>query len=183
MLILIFIASICPCWAQQPGTKVEGNPTIAVKECSSRGCSFKDHKLVLDANWRWIHNEEFQSPGFASMILDGKPLVNLPRLGNLLELCVSFFFGTQVDTSKELLHWKSMGHFYLSGSRHLCRELHGGRGRCWAVQDHLWRDSSSRQRGWQILTDSQLDKIDSWSAVSMLAVTILYISVACTRRA
>ena len=68
MLILIFIASICPCWAQQPGTKVEGNPTIAVKECDSRGCSFKDHKLVLDANWRWIHNEEFQTPGFASMI-------------------------------------------------------------------------------------------------------------------
>jgi hypothetical protein len=33
------------------------------------------------------------------------------------------------------------------------------------------------------LTDSQLDKIDSWAAVNMLAVTILYISVACTRRA
>ena len=91
MLILIFIASICPCWAQQPGTKVEGNPTIAVKECNSRGCSFKDHKLVLDANWRWIHNEEFQTPGFASMIFDGNLFVNPPRLGNLLELCVSCF--------------------------------------------------------------------------------------------
>jgi hypothetical protein len=28
------------------------------------------------------------------------------------------FFGTQVGISKELLYWKSMGHFYLSGSRH-----------------------------------------------------------------
>ena len=76
LLILTFIASICPCWAQQPGTKVEGNPTISVKECNSHGCSFKDHKLVLDANWRWIHNEEFQTPEFAkSMFFDGNPLV------------------------------------------------------------------------------------------------------------
>lgn len=57
-LVLILIAG---CWAQQPGKKPEGSPTIAVTECSSRGCSTKDHKLVLDANWRWIHNEKFQN--------------------------------------------------------------------------------------------------------------------------
>ena len=57
-LIVIFITC---CWAQQPGTKVEGNPLISVTECSSSGCSTKDHKLVLDANWRWIHDEKFQN--------------------------------------------------------------------------------------------------------------------------
>ena len=50
---------ICVSMAQQPGTtKTEGNPTISVKECTSNGCSTKDHKLVLDANWRWIHTED-----------------------------------------------------------------------------------------------------------------------------
>jgi len=51
--------AICVSMAQQPGTsKTEGNPTISVKECTSNGCSIKDHKLVLDANWRWIHTED-----------------------------------------------------------------------------------------------------------------------------
>ena len=51
--------AICVSMAQQPGTtKTEGNPTISVKECTSNGCSTKDHKLVLDANWRWIHTED-----------------------------------------------------------------------------------------------------------------------------
>jgi len=49
-------------YAQQPGTmKTEGNPTISVKECGQNGCSSKDHKLVLDANWRWIHTEDAQN--------------------------------------------------------------------------------------------------------------------------
>ena len=54
------IASIAV--AQQPGTlKTEGNPTISVKECDANGCSQKDHKLVLDANWRWIHTDDSQN--------------------------------------------------------------------------------------------------------------------------
>eukprot|EP00438_Fugacium_kawagutii_P022554 Skav202585 [mRNA] locus=scaffold1305:65778:68649:+ [translate_table: standard] len=57
-LVLILIAGCC---AQQPGKKPEGSPTIAVTECSSNGCSTKDHKLVLDANWRWIHNEKMKN--------------------------------------------------------------------------------------------------------------------------
>lgn len=58
--ILLFLINLSN--AQQPGTKVEGNPTIAVTECTvAKGCNSKEHKLVLDANWRWIHNGQFQN--------------------------------------------------------------------------------------------------------------------------
>eukprot|EP00957_Ditylum_brightwellii_P211714 15366497-Ditylum_brightwellii.AAC.1 len=43
---------------QQPGyLEQEGNPTITLKECTlSGGCSSKQAKLTLDANWRWVHS-------------------------------------------------------------------------------------------------------------------------------
>jgi len=31
---------------------------MTVKECSKGQCTTKEHKLVLDANWRWIHTTE-----------------------------------------------------------------------------------------------------------------------------
>ena len=45
--------------AQQPGiyTSSDGNPTITLKECTlAGGCTSRQAKLTLDANWRWIHS-------------------------------------------------------------------------------------------------------------------------------
>lgn len=46
--------------SQQAGyLEQEGNPTITLKECTnSGGCFAKKAKLVLDANWRWIHHKD-----------------------------------------------------------------------------------------------------------------------------
>mmetsp|Transcript_38755 Transcript_38755/g.89448 ORF Transcript_38755/g.89448 Transcript_38755/m.89448 type:complete len:793 (-) Transcript_38755:103-2481(-) len=51
----------CSLWraqSQQPGTlEQEGNPLITYSECTlAGGCASKQMKLVLDANWRWIHS-------------------------------------------------------------------------------------------------------------------------------
>eukprot|EP00439_Symbiodinium_sp_Y106_P046690 s1146_g5.t5 len=60
MVLGIVLVLLPLCAAQQAGTlKTEGNPTMAVKECTkAQGCTTKEHKLVLDANWRWIHTTE-----------------------------------------------------------------------------------------------------------------------------
>lgn len=44
--------------AQQVGSfETEGKPTITLKECTiSGGCTSRQAKLTLDANWRWIHD-------------------------------------------------------------------------------------------------------------------------------
>ena len=56
----VLLAVLRAASAQQAGTlKQEGNPTISVKECTKAGgCSTRDKKLVLDANWRWIHTTQ-----------------------------------------------------------------------------------------------------------------------------
>ena len=42
--------------AQQAGTLPEEQPTITLKECTlAGGCTSKQAKLTLDANWRWLH--------------------------------------------------------------------------------------------------------------------------------
>jgi len=42
--------------AQQAGTRSEDKPTITLKECTlAGGCTSRQAKLTLDANWRWIH--------------------------------------------------------------------------------------------------------------------------------
>ena len=42
--------------AQQAGTLSEDKPTITLKECTlAGGCTSRQAKLTLDANWRWIH--------------------------------------------------------------------------------------------------------------------------------
>jgi len=43
--------------AQQAGTfETEQKPTITLKECTlAGGCTSKQAKLTLDANWRWVH--------------------------------------------------------------------------------------------------------------------------------
>mmetsp|Transcript_36480 Transcript_36480/g.81439 ORF Transcript_36480/g.81439 Transcript_36480/m.81439 type:complete len:797 (-) Transcript_36480:98-2488(-) len=55
-----FLSLLQVCLGQQAGNlKTEGSPTISVKQCTkSGGCTTRDQKLVLDANWRWIHTTE-----------------------------------------------------------------------------------------------------------------------------
>ena len=55
--ILHFTSLASTIKAQQAGTNgSEGNPTITLKECTNAGgCSSRQAKLTLDANWRWIH--------------------------------------------------------------------------------------------------------------------------------
>merc|ERR1711982_10940 len=55
----IFISTFGYGNGQQPGSlEQEEKPTITLKECTiAGGCSSKQAKLTLDANWRWIHEK------------------------------------------------------------------------------------------------------------------------------
>lgn len=55
--------------AQQAGTLViEGGPTIALRECTrAGGCTSRQAKVTLDANWRWIHSAN----GYVNCFTDG----------------------------------------------------------------------------------------------------------------
>jgi len=55
--ILLALLSPSLTLAQQAGTyEQEQKPTITLKECTvSGGCTSRQAKLTLDANWRWIH--------------------------------------------------------------------------------------------------------------------------------
>ena len=46
--------------AQQAGIlETEQKPTITLKECTlSGGCTSRQAKLTLDANWRWVHETD-----------------------------------------------------------------------------------------------------------------------------
>ena len=57
---LLQICSFRSVSAQQAGTLTpEGNPTITLKECTvANGCTSRQAKLTLDANWRWIHTTD-----------------------------------------------------------------------------------------------------------------------------
>jgi len=56
--ITFLLASVKRISAQQVGSfETEGKPTITLKECTiSGGCTSRQAKLTLDANWRWIHD-------------------------------------------------------------------------------------------------------------------------------
>ena len=58
--ILLFSLYFSFAASQQAGyLEQEGNPTITLKECTNAGgCTAKQAKLVLDANWRWIHHKD-----------------------------------------------------------------------------------------------------------------------------
>lgn len=64
--LLVFFFGIL----QDPKDGTIEDPT-EVKECGQNGCSSKDHKLVLDANWRWIHTEDAQNCYTGNKCLDG----------------------------------------------------------------------------------------------------------------
>jgi len=58
--VAALLASLWPSAAQQAGQqRTEGNPTVPLKECTNAGgCTSRPAKLVLDANWRWIHSAD-----------------------------------------------------------------------------------------------------------------------------
>jgi len=55
---LLLLSSLKCVTAQQRGTfEQEGKPTITLKECTiAGGCTSRQAKLTLDANWRWLHS-------------------------------------------------------------------------------------------------------------------------------
>lgn len=43
--------------AQQAGTNTaENHPALSYQKCTSSGCSTVNTAVVLDSNWRWVHN-------------------------------------------------------------------------------------------------------------------------------
>jgi len=58
LLVVLTLSLLRASAAQQAGhTEQEGNPTIILKECTNAGgCTSQRKKVVLDANWRWVHS-------------------------------------------------------------------------------------------------------------------------------
>jgi cellulose 1,4-beta-cellobiosidase len=56
--VAVFLCLVSRPAAQQAGhMEQEGNPTITLKECTNAGgCVAQEVKVVLDANWRWVHS-------------------------------------------------------------------------------------------------------------------------------
>lgn len=45
--------------AQQPGTATaEVHPALTTYQCTSSGCAAQSQGVVIDANWRWIHDKD-----------------------------------------------------------------------------------------------------------------------------
>ena len=43
--------------AQQAGTNTaENHPALPYQKCTKAGCTIVNTAVVLDANWRWVHN-------------------------------------------------------------------------------------------------------------------------------
>ena len=58
--MLRILAAVGCAWAQQPGVHVEEfHPEMPLWTCDSSGCSKETKSIVLDANWRWLHNGEY----------------------------------------------------------------------------------------------------------------------------
>lgn len=54
---LAFSSLLVAARAQQAGTETtETHPPLTVSECTSSGCTSQDASVVIDANWRWVHD-------------------------------------------------------------------------------------------------------------------------------
>jgi cellulose 1,4-beta-cellobiosidase len=43
--------------SQQVGTQqTETHPSLSWSQCTASGCSTKSGSVVVDANWRWLHD-------------------------------------------------------------------------------------------------------------------------------
>lgn len=90
---------------QQVGTlTAETHPSLTWQACTAPGaCTDKAGKVVLDSNWRWLHD----STGYVKSIsID---------LGSISTNSLSF--------KQELLHWEHMGQYSLSRRCNLHQEL------------------------------------------------------------
>ena len=56
--ILLLLALAAVARAQQIGKQeAEVHPPLAVQTCTKMGgCKYSQQSIVLDANWRWVHN-------------------------------------------------------------------------------------------------------------------------------
>lgn len=53
-----FAALLVSARAQLAGTvTTETHPALTVSQCTSSGCTTSSQSIVLDANWRWLHNK------------------------------------------------------------------------------------------------------------------------------
>ena len=58
MLILLSLFALAA--SQQIGThEVEAHPEMALWTCDAGGCTKEMKSIVLDANWRWLHNGQY----------------------------------------------------------------------------------------------------------------------------
>ena len=55
---LALIAFVAQAYAQQAGTSTaETHPKLTTQKCAAGGtCTTSQNSVVLDANWRWVHN-------------------------------------------------------------------------------------------------------------------------------
>jgi len=55
---LVFALCLAVVISQQVGTNTaENHPSLSIQECTGKGqCSTQQGKVVLDANWRWLHS-------------------------------------------------------------------------------------------------------------------------------
>jgi cellulose 1,4-beta-cellobiosidase len=53
-----FAALLVSARAQLAGTqKTETHPALTVSQCTASGCKTSAQSIVIDANWRWLHNK------------------------------------------------------------------------------------------------------------------------------
>ncbi|CAE7218070.1 cbhB [Symbiodinium natans] len=59
-MLAVFLSLCTLASAQQVGThEEEGHPGMALWTCDAGGCSKEMKSIVLDANWRWLHNGQY----------------------------------------------------------------------------------------------------------------------------
>ncbi|KAH7303444.1 cellobiohydrolase [Stachybotrys elegans] len=62
MLTIAALSIISVAVAQKVGDDTpESHPSLTWQECTSSGCSNVNGEIVIDANWRWFHNGNYQN--------------------------------------------------------------------------------------------------------------------------
>jgi len=56
--VLAFASLLIVARAQQAGTNTaEVHPALTVSKCTASGCTTSTQSIVIDANWRWLHDK------------------------------------------------------------------------------------------------------------------------------
>ena len=57
MYTVAFLSLLAAVKAQQVGTDTaENHPSLTWSDCTSGSCTSVNAEVVIDANWRWVHN-------------------------------------------------------------------------------------------------------------------------------